>query len=403
MNSTKHKKLLHGCATGRIIWAYIAVVFTCMAILLPSCRRAQHADVAAPAAYTKTGSLKVKYAKGFTVDYYDSFKVISVIDLKDPTKTRGRFVLYNPLKPAPAGFKNAVLIPQPAGKIACVSTTTIGELVALNLIDSIAAVTNAGLIYNHDVAEKLKQKQIADIGTQEVNYEKLIELQPDFVFTSGGYDGGDILKNKLTMLHITNVPDLEYREQDPLGRAEWIKFVAAFYNRESYADSIFDSVETHYNYLKHLASAATQQPAVFCNLPFKEIWYMPCGENYMARLIEDAGGNFLWKNEIATNGLNLNLDYEAVFNKAANADIWLNPGIAASMQDISNADSKNKLFKAYKTGSIYNINKRVTAEGGFDFWESGTVRPDEVLADLLTIFHPGLLKNHELYYYQNLK
>ena len=130
---------------------------------------------------------------------------------------------------------------------------------------------------------------------------------------------------------------------------------------------------------------------------------MPCGDNYMARLIEDAGGNFLWKDTKANNGLNLNLDYEAVYNKAANADFWINTGSAASLQDIHSADKKNALFKAFKTGNIFSNNKRNTPAGGFDFWESGTVRPDEVLADLITILHPELLKGRELYYYQKLK
>lgn len=31
------------------------------------------------------------------------------------------------------------------------------------------------------------------------------------------------------------------------------------------------------------------------------------------------------------------------------------------------------------------------------------VHPDVILADLIRIFHPDLLPNHELYYYQRLK
>ena len=130
---------------------------------------------------------------------------------------------------------------------------------------------------------------------------------------------------------------------------------------------------------------------------------MPCGDNYMARLIEDAGGNFLWKDATATNGLNLSLDYEAVYNKAANADFWINTGFAASLKDIQSADKKNTLFKAFKTGNVYSNNKRNTPGGGFDFWESGPVKPDEVLADLIDIFHPDLLTGRDLYYYQKLK
>ena len=155
--------------------------------------------------------------------------------------------------------------------------------------------------------------------------------------------------------------------------------------------------------LKEKAKTVSVKPTVFSNLPFKEIWYMPCGDNYMAKLIEDAGGNFLWRDAKATNGLNLNLDYEAVYAKAADADYWVNTGFAKSLREIKEADKKNTFFKAYKAEKVFNNDNRNTSAGGFDFWESGAVNPDKVLADLIFIFHPELLPNHELYYYRKLK
>jgi len=381
----------------------IFVLIVIAPLLFSSCKTGNHENQPAKKQCIKTSSLPVKYAKGFAIDYYDGFKVLTVKDLKDSSKVLAQFVLQRPSKAIPIGFENATSVIIPVRKTVCISATTIGEMAILNLLDSIAAVTDVDYIYNPTVIEKLKHNQIADVGKQEVNYEKLVELHPAFVFTSGGFDGGDKLELKLSSLHIISVPDLEYKEQDPLGRAEWIKFIGAFYNREAEADSIFHAIEKHYTELKALAAKAEKRPTVFFNLPFKEIWYMPCGENYMALLIEDAGGNFLWKDASATNGLNLSLDYEAVYNKAANADFWINTGFAASLKDIQSADKKNTLFKAFKTGNIYNNNKRNTTGGGFDFWESGPVKPDEVLADLITIFHPELLKGHELYFYQKLK
>jgi iron complex transport system substrate-binding protein len=380
---------------------WLATCLSIAIIILPSCQTQTQQQTKKPC--TKTSSLPIKYAKGFAVDYYDGFKIITIRDLKDSAKVLQQFVLLPANKPAPVGFENAELISTPIHKTVCVSISTTGEMGVLNLLDSIAGVTNAELIYNQQLLEKIKTNQIADVGKQEINYEKLVELHPAFVFTSGGYDGGDTLQLKLTSLHIESVPDLDFKEQDPLARAEWIKFIAAFYGNEKLADRVFNGIESRYLLLKTLAAKATTQPTVFCNLPFKEIWYMPCGENYMAQLIADAGGNFLWKDAKATNGLNLNLDYEAVYNKAANAGFWINTGFAASLHDIETADKKNTLFKAYKTGNIYTNNKRNTIAGGFDFWESGAVKPDEILADLITIFHPELLKDHDLYYYQKLR
>ncbi len=349
----------------------------------------------------KVGSFPIKYAKGFTIDYYDGFKVITVKDCIDTLRPIARYVIH-PGRHYPVGFEDAVLIDTPVRKVVCISSSHVAEMDKLGLIDSVSAVTNVSWLYNNKVVEKVHRHEIADIGNDEIDYEKLVELHPSFVFTSGSYDGGDKLKVKLDALHITSVLDLEYKEQDPLARAEWLKFIGAFYGREHEADSIFKVIEASYTELKEKAKRISSRPTVFCNMPFKEIWYMPCGENYIARMIADAGGDFLWKDATATNGLNLSLDYESVYAKAANADFWVNLGFAASLKEIKAADKKNALFKAYKTGEIYNNNKRNTAAGGFDFWETGIVNPDKILADLIYIFHPELLPGHELYYYQKL-
>jgi iron complex transport system substrate-binding protein len=62
-----------------------------------------------------------------------------------------------------------------------------------------------------------------------------------------------------------------------------------------------------------------------------------------------------------------------------------------------------KDFKAFKTGAIFNNNRRTNSSGGNDFWESGVVHPEIVLADLIRIFHPQILPEHNLYYYQKVK
>ncbi|KAJ2892075.1 hypothetical protein GGI21_005691 [Coemansia aciculifera] len=46
-----------------------------------------------------------------------------------------------------------------------------------------------------------------------------------------------------------------------LGKAEWIKFVAAFYNKEAEANSIFDGIESRYNALKATASSGSSATA----------------------------------------------------------------------------------------------------------------------------------------------
>jgi iron complex transport system substrate-binding protein len=52
---------------------------------------------------------------------------------------------------------------------------------------------------------------------------------------------------------------------------------------------------------------------------------------------------------------------------------------------------------------VFNNDAQSNPAGGNDNWESGTVRPDLILADLIGVFHPDLLRDHQLVYYRQLK
>ncbi len=382
--------------TKRIIFFLFSVIF--LAACDESAKEKQHKAVhCKPIAV-----LPVKYARGFSVQYFEGFKVVSVRSLNDSLQILAQYVILPKGKKAPVDFQDAILIDTPVSKVVCISTNHIAGLEALGLLSAICAASNPDFIYSGAAQQKIKAGEIQSIGNNELNYEKLSAIHPDYVFTSGNWDGGDKMKMKLDALHIKSVLNLDYMEQDPLARAEWIKFMAAFFDKEYKADSLFRVIENEYNTLKSKVSNIKQRSTVFCNLPFKDVWYMPCGNNYMTRLISDAGGDFLWKDDNATNGLNLSLDYEAVYNKAANADFWINPGTAKSLADIEATDIKNKEFSAFRRAAIYNNNARLSSAGGFDFWESGAVYPNLVLADLLAIFHPEILPHHKFRYYRKL-
>lgn len=96
------------------------------------------------------------------------------------------------------------------------------------------------------------------------------------------------------------------------------------------------------------------------------------------------------------------MDFEAVYEVGLRADIWINPGTAKTKEDILAKDPRFKDFKAFKTGRIYNNNRRMSPSGGNDFWESGVVHPERLLADLIHIFHPSVLPDHQLFYYQKV-
>ena len=91
------------------------------------------------------------------------------------------------------------------------------------------------------------------------------------------------------------------------------------------------------------------------------------------------------------------------FDEAGEADFWINPGTWNSLANGTAEDQRFAEFFAFESGNVFNNNARVSAGGGVDYFESGATNPHLVLADLLSIFHPDLLPDHELYYYQKLE
>ena len=56
-----------------------------------------------------------------------------------------------------------------------------------------------------------------------------------------------------------------------------------------------------------------------------------------------------------------------------------------------------------KAGQVYRNDRNSVPQGGNDYWESGVVFPDVVLADLAKIFYPDLMGDVEYTYYRKLE
>ena len=139
------------------------------------------------------------------------------------------------------------------------------------------------------------------------------------------------------------------------------------------------------------------------NTPYAGSWFMASTESYVARLIADAGGDYIYKKN--TSNRSLPIDLEEAYMLTAQADMWLNAGSAASLGELKSQFPKFANTRCVRNGAVYNCNKRLNVAGGNDYWESGVVQPDVVLHDLIAIMHPEALdeNDRELHYYQRLE
>jgi iron complex transport system substrate-binding protein len=223
-------------------------------------------------------------------------------------------------------------------------------------------------------------------------------LDPDVIMTSASGSADFDTHPKLEEVGLTVVLNADYLDVTPLGRAEWGKFIAVFYNEEAQAEALFNDVTTEYEALLELTADVAERPTVFANTPFEGTWYMPGGQSYTAQLFDTAGADYLWSDDESTS--TLFLDFESVFDQAAEGDYWLNLGFVFSLADLEASDERFADFTAFQNGTVYNYDLRSNEFGGNDFFESAAANPHLVLADLIKIFHPDLLPDHELVYYR---
>ncbi|MFO7828314.1 MAG: ABC transporter substrate-binding protein [Bacteroidales bacterium] len=347
--------------------------------------------------------MEVKYAQGFSIQYFDNYKLLTV---KDPwqgaNKIQYQYALFNNAKNEPELPSNVKKIKIPLKKIICLSTSHIAFIDVIDEIHSITAISGAKYINNATVKEKIDDRSIVDIGYENtLNYERIVELNPDLVITYGVGSEVTGYNQKLNDMGIETIIIPEYLENHPLGKLEWIKFIAAFYDKEEIAQTYFEKVENEYNQLIVQLPEEKEKPKVLFGLPWKDVWYVPGGKSFLAKMVNDAGGSYLWKDNQSRESISLNI--ENVFIKANNADIWLNTGTVHHREEILKIDERFKDFRPYTASKIYNNNLQENAAGGNNYWEKGVVEPHIILKDLIKIFHPGLLPNHSLVYYRYIE
>ena len=343
---------------------------------------------------------QIKYAEGFKVSALGNSKLVEITYPFQGATSGYKYLLVPRGKVPPDHDNKTKLISIPLRTIVCTSTTHIPLLDYLDETDKLIGFPTTDYISSEKMRKRIDEGKIEELGVDKgLNLERITMLKPDMVM---GYtmssDFGQF--QKIEDLGVPTVVNAEYLEKHPLGRAEWIKYMALFFNKEKIADSVFQVIEKNYLEIKAVADHVAEKPTVLSGIVYGDAWFMPGGQNYAARLFKDAGCNYLWA-ENPTNGF-LELSFESVYEKARNADLWIGVGTFRSLEELKNNDHRYSKFKSFHQKQVYTYDARKGAKGGSEFLELGYLRPDIILKDLLKIGHPELLPDDTLYFHKKL-
>ncbi len=353
----------------------------------------------------KTDSLPLRYAKGFAVTYHKGYKLVKILQTGMPTRPALLYALIDRNEPQPANLPDeAQVIQIPLQSVVCLSTTHSALFHVIGETDKITGFADVRYSTIEALHQQVKTGKTKEVGGENgnPNIELILSLQPDVVMSYAENDYDKFAKFGKKVLINT-----EYLENTPLGRAEWVKFAAVFFNKEKIAEDFFVTVEQNYQTLQKKAQEAaqhqSQRPTVFGTIPYNGVWYLPAGNSFAANLWKDAGATYTWANSEGTGSLQVSM--EEVLNKASNTDYWLNVGSIKSLDELVATDSRFADFQAIKNKKVYNCDnkqKQTISQQGNEFFEYGVVRPDIVLADLIKILYPSVLPTHEFYFYRPL-
>ncbi|GGH55229.1 iron ABC transporter substrate-binding protein [Dyadobacter endophyticus] len=363
----------------------------------------QKEQSAAADTVTQFVKTEIHHARGFGIRYFKDFKLVSIINPFGGQGDTLQYILQRKGAVTPADYSHAQRIEIPVKSLAAMSSMHIGLLGFLDAENVLTGLGSLQYVYSPKVIELIKAGKIAEVGRdQGLNDEKVIEMRPDLVMTVGNPGGKMDHYRTLREAGIPVMINSEWVEQTPLARAEWVKLMAALLDKEGLVNKKFAQVETEYERLSTLARKATKKPTVLSGMNTKDAWFMPAGNSYMARFFDDAGADYHWHDSPATGSLPLS--FEAVYPFALQAEYWLNVGFDSrdTRRSIIAQDPRYADFKATQTGRVYSYNRLISDQGSNDFFESGSVNPHTVLADMIRIFHPDLLPDHQLVYYKQL-
>jgi iron complex transport system substrate-binding protein len=370
------------------------VLFACVCVLLTACEGKKQSRLFAQ----REGiSDMIQYAEGFNIIHTDDYTKIIVFN---PWKRGEVYDIYYLIKDAKVfvpsdGHK--VMIPLKSLMVN--SATHLGFLDLLGETDKVTGVCSASSIYNPSILQGVEEGKIMDLGDSfNLDIERLLLLKPHAVMTSA-YHAEDENSKRMNQSGLTVLYNIEWQEKSLLGRAEWIKFIGAFFDKENLADSIFDDVAGRYHTIKKQANLATGTPSVLSGQDFRGTWSMPGGQSFNARLFRDAGARYYYADNNASGSIATTMEEALLYFEQA--DVWI--GVQTStLEELAKTNKKYKLFKAYQKRNVYNTFKRTTATGGNDYWESGVARPDLLLSDMIKVLHPSLLPGYELTYMESL-
>jgi cobalamin transport system substrate-binding protein len=307
------------------------------------------------------------------------------------------------VRPAPAlqgELAGAQVIRVPIGSLYAASTTHLAPLVDLQRLEVLTGVSTKAFLIGDEILQRAHSGHVREFSRAGAFDTELVVSQKPGLLMTAGSTGAEL--SVIRQAGIPVVANHEWLEPTALARGEWLKYIALFLNEERAAQRLYAEVKQRYRALSTQATAIPddRKPTIMTGRGTRGDFVIAGGRSYVAALITDAGGLYVWADNTSAGAETI--DLEAQLKRAGNADIWINGGGWSNLAAMVKDEPRYGLFKAYRDGHVWVYERRINAAGANDYWSRAVSHPDLILADLVKIFHPALLPDHQFQWYLEL-
>lgn len=338
-------------------------------------------------------TIEIRYAQGLSVSYETDGVHVRITDPSTSGARAQEFVVV-----------------RPAARFICTTALQLGNFEVLGLEDRIVGINSLRNLFSPRMREQLDNGKTLRIGREgNFDLESVLATQPDYIFVSASKHGG------FEALRECGVPLIHhhgYKENTPLGQAEWIKLIGLLTGETRRANAVFNDIERRYLELRDNVSRniTSPLPSVVSGRQMRDGWYVVGGRSYMAQIFADAGADYILSPTLAeSNDTHLRnddtggvtLDFESVYARAVKADFWQTDGSLDgdfTLQTLADEDKRYTSMNAYRQGHVIFCNLALTP-----YRELAGVQPHLLLADFVHAFHTEILPDYEPVYYKIIK
>lgn len=307
---------------------------------------------------TYESSMELRYATGFSVDYYaGGYKLIDITE-------GGRYLVVPEGAAVPEGLDaGIVVLQQPLDHIYLTATSAMALFDRLDALDHIRlSGTDASGWYVENAAAALNEGRMRFAGKySEPDYELLVKEGCDLSIQSTMIYHSPKVKEMIELLGIPVLVERASYESHPLGRTEWIKLFAALVNKEAEAEAFMQAQARSLAALEDFEN--TEKTVAFFYIGSDGSPVVRAGSDYVPKMIELAGGRYVF-DDLAnpeSNRSTMSITMEEFYAAAVDADYLIyNATIDEPLTDLAGLLGKSPLFanfRAVQEGNVWCTGK----------------------------------------------